>query len=65
MKEITIYQCEICNTQYDDSAAAASCEEYHQTIEEIVGTRYKTKAKYPESITVLFNDGKELKYRKE
>lgn len=68
MKKIELYVCEKCETQYKYAASAAMCEENHKPPVSISKARYisygSDKTGYPTSITVKFDDDKELIYRR-
>ena len=65
MKRIELYQCEICNMQYNSQDKATECEASHQIPETITGYRYtKTYPKYPVAVNITFDDGKELTYKR-
>lgn len=40
MKELKLYQCEVCGTQYADKLKAKECEKYHATNLEISDCKY-------------------------
>lgn len=40
MKNLTLYVCEICGTQYKDKIRCEQCEKGHRTDLIITGTRY-------------------------
>lgn len=69
MKETTLYQCEICGTQYADREAAESCESSHRIVKEVKGSKYRSQKSnpsgYPDTIFVEFDDGKRMMYRRE
>ncbi len=54
MKELKLYQCEICGTQYADKDKAKQCEQYHARGLEIDGWSYRgmneTTEKFPVKI---------------
>ena len=65
MKEYKMYQCEICNTQYKDRSDCETCEKNHVRPEGIKQCEYHMDqyfANYPDIITVLMKDGREIKY---
>lgn len=68
MKEINLYQCEICGTQYASSKAAQDCEKSHKTIESIESAKYRSLKSnpdgYPDKITVVFSDNKQVTYHR-
>lgn len=68
MKQVNLYQCETCGTQYADKQMAAFCEENHKMPVTFEATKYisikNDKSGYPVVITVKFTDGMYLKYKK-
>lgn len=64
MKEITLYTCECCGTQYNDKSMALDCERTHKHFTRIcnVGYRY-AKEEFPDQIEVEFTDGTRLWYK--
>ena len=64
MKEIKLYQCEICNTQYNDEKRARECENNHTALKRTKKCRYVQWSKYPETIEIEFKDGKTAVYFK-
>lgn len=58
MKEIKLYQCEKCGTQYNDRNRAKECEKAHIDIVGIKDARCSSEQKYPNKIEVKFADGK-------
>ena len=67
MKECKLYQCEICNTQYKEKSYCQACEKNHFKHESIKECKYHAEqyfANYPDTITVLMEDGKEIKYKR-
>jgi len=68
MKEIKLYQCEICGRQYKLSADAKACEKYHQRAVEILDMRFTPwnhmqSSPYPHTINVKMEDGKVITFR--
>lgn len=68
MKEITLYCCEVCGTQYKDRNKAAECEKSHRRPVKIVAKKYHPiemrQGDYPFSVEVLFDDGKKIIYKR-
>ena len=68
MKELKLYQCELCGTQYADRNQAKKCEEYHAKDIEIVKCIYcgmnKCEDRFPVHIWVQSKDGREAMYRR-
>lgn len=66
MKEIKLYQCEICGTQYKDLQSAEDCEDFHKIPEKVKAIKYKSikgGGKYPDYVNIEFNDGSVVKYK--
>lgn len=67
MKELKLYQCELCKTQYADKNEAKKCEEYHARDFKIDSLLYKgmneTSEKFPVKIWVKSKNGEERMYR--
>lgn len=72
MKEITLYKCDICGTEYKFAKDAEACEKYHiQPIKDspFASAMYKpyrvqSCEPYPYKITVKMEDGKTLIYKR-
>lgn len=68
MKEMTLYQCELCGTQYASERAAIDCEESHRKIKEVVAQRYRSFKSnpdgYPDVISVTFDNDKKVVYKR-
>lgn len=67
MKECKLYQCEICNTQYKDRSDCQACERKHVKPKGVKQCKYhgeRYSENYPDTITVLMEDGKEIKYKR-
>ncbi len=68
MKETTLYQCEICGTQYASEGAAIECERSHRTIKEVVAQKYRSFKSnpdgYPDVISVTFDNDKKVVYKR-
>ena len=65
MKEIKLYQCEYCNTQYNNKSECEACEGNHIVPVKIVRTKYrgsKIKQNYPDVIFVEMSNGKTIQY---
>lgn len=66
MKELKLYKCEICETEYTDKKEAMECEENHVETLEIVDCEFVRKAfmddGFPTKITVKSEDGTERTY---
>lgn len=67
MKNITLYVCEVCGTQYKSKGECEVCENNHKTKCEIYGMRYlpysQDKTGMPISIDIVI-DGKTYRYKR-
>lgn len=72
MKSISLYQCEICGTQYKFSADAEKCEKFHVQPKglgfSISFCKYhpyhvQGARPYPIKVTVVMADGKPIEYK--
>lgn len=63
MKEIKLYACEHCQTNYADKRKAEQCENNHKTSLKIIKTRYvpitSDQGGFPVAILVKSKDGAE------
>lgn len=69
MKEIKLYQCEICGTQYKDKLKAKDCEKSHIKPVGIMGMKFNpmncgSEDGFPVKITVTFENGACVDYRR-
>ena len=68
MKELKLYQCEICGTRYKSKEECKKCETGHINPEEITGARYRgvnENAKgYPLTISIKMSDGQTIVYKR-
>lgn len=68
MKELKLYQCEICGTKYAEKLKARECEKYHAKDLEITTRDYRGmnegSGKFPVKIWVRSKDGTEVMYRR-
>lgn len=68
MKELKLYQCEICGTQYASKIFAEDCEKSHKMPKKISGCKYLSQKQnmsgYPQKISVIFDDGKTIDYHR-
>lgn len=68
MKQICLYQCEICGTQYKSKMDAQTCEKTHKKPIDFEASRYvpykNDESGYPVTITVKFKDDKFVMYKK-
>lgn len=66
MKKVTQYKCEICGTLYSEETVCTECESQHKIPVSIVKAHHRAKGikpKYPQFITIKFNDESEREYR--
>lgn len=64
MKELKLYVCEVCHTQYAERQRAKNCEKSHVGEPKIVESCYSSQNnKYPCKLIVEFKDGKRITYR--
>lgn len=68
MKELKLFQCEICGTQYASRIFAENCEESHKVPMKISGCKYlsqkQNQSGYPQKISIIFDDGKTIDYHR-
>jgi len=66
MKELKLYQCELCGTKYTDRNEAKKCEKYHVKDLKIVKCDYLGRNEgagaFPVKICVRSKDGTEVMY---
>ena len=62
MKEVKLYECEICGTRFASESAAKDCEAAHKKI--VTKLRYHLKESYPDRIIVEFSDNKCVEYKR-
>lgn len=66
MKELKLFVCEICGTQYNEKKKCQECETSHKKPKNIVHARYvpyrNNKSGYPNKIEVEFSYGEVLSY---
>ena len=64
MKELKLYECEVCHTRYADRQKAMDCEKSHVGEPKIIESCYSTQnPKYPCKLVVEFKDGKRIIYK--
>lgn len=66
MKEVKLYQCEVCGTRYADKLKAKECEKYHATGLEIIDCKYhgmNVCGNFPVKITLRAKSGEEREYK--
>ena len=69
MKEINLYQCEVCGTNYADEEKALECEAFHIAVGNVIQYKYNAKgmgpeSKYPHAVVVRMEDGKDLVFKR-
>lgn len=68
MKQIALYVCERCGTQFANKLDAQNCENNHKVPVGIKRANYVSigidKTGYPNRINVAFSDGSELYYKR-
>ena len=69
MKEVKLYQCEICGTQYKEKLKAKDCEASHIKPVKISGMKFNSMNcgsgdGLPVKITVTFENGACVDYRR-
>lgn len=61
MKELKLYKCEFCGTQYKDKIECKKCEESHQKIKKVEALQYlpykNDRTGKPSKIKVIFTNG--------
>lgn len=57
MKEINLYECEMCKTRYFCADDATACEKKHSTVDHIGDCRYVSTQSDPTAIEIWFSDG--------
>ena len=63
MKELKMYECEVCHTRYTERLKAENCEKSHVGEPKIVESCYFVQNnKYPCKLIVEFKDGKRITY---
>lgn len=68
MKELKLYQCEICGTQYKSQKMAEECERFHAIPKKVEAIKYRSingNGKYPDYVNVIFWDGSVRRYKYE
>lgn len=64
MKELKLYLCEHCGTQYKEKEKAKECEKGHRTVKGIKDARYHAGGDYPDRVEVVFTDGTACWYKR-
>lgn len=64
MKELKLYVCDCCGTQFKDKQKAKECENGHKIAIENKNASYHANCDYPDRIEVKFSDGKCVWYKR-
>lgn len=64
MKELKLFICELCGTQYKEKYNAEKCERTHLHVEDINQEKYHANGEYPDRIEIQFMDGKKIWYKR-
>ena len=64
MKELKLFVCEYCGTQYKDKEKAKECEKVHKVANGINNASYHANGDYPDRVEVHFTDGKSIWYKR-
>lgn len=64
MKELKLYVCDKCGTQYKEKQKALDCEKSHAVPQCIINPKYRANSEYPDRITIHFSNGKMVYYTK-
>lgn len=64
MKELNLFVCEYCNTQYKDKQNAAECENKHKHAKKIKNEKHHANGDYPDKVEVVFDDGTSIWYKR-
>lgn len=64
MKEVKLYECEICGVRFKAEDEAKECESAHKKIIAINKQRYCRREPYPNIITIQFSDGEYIDYER-
>lgn len=66
MKEKTLFECELCHTQYASKADAISCENNHNRVEAVCKERFISEKQdssgYPIDVILRMTNGVEVRY---
>lgn len=66
MKELKLYQCEVCGTTFKDEKKAKECEHTHRKVIKIISAKYRpytsSKDGIPDNVIVEFDDGNKIRY---
>lgn len=64
MKEVKLYVCEHCGTQFKEKDKAEKCEKSHNSVKKIICEKYHSYGNYPDRVEICFVDGKTLWYKR-
>ena len=68
MRELKLYCCEFCGTNYRDKESAKTCEKNHKMPRKYTPTKWKPRSVeasgYPLEIIAEFSNGEKVKYEK-
>ena len=64
MKELKLYACETCGTQYKEKKKALECEERHKISMEVRSEKHHAGGDYPDRVEIRFTDGKCIWYKR-
>ena len=68
MKERTLYECELCHTQYVAKIDATSCETNHKRVKIVDKERFLPqnvdRSGYPCEVILLMDNGEKIKYKR-
>ncbi len=68
MKQIKLYVCELCGTQFANKADAEKCEKFHRFPKLVTPGSFKPFTMngdgYPDKVLVNFDDGSQIQYRR-
>ena len=68
MKELTLWECDICHMKYDTQEECINCESHHATPVEIVNEPIEysnvhwDNYSYPEILDIIMSNGKKKRY---
>ena len=64
MKEVKLFQCELCGVSYKDKQKCEQCEKSHVKPVKIVGRKFNNRPGYPSQVFVLMENGVSLTYKR-
>lgn len=62
-KQLYLYTCDICHTDYANKEDAIKCEEEHCGVVQVTDYRIHVHCKYPHKLEIKFSDGTKYWYR--